>query len=103
MYRTSPGLIQRRAALIRANEVRYARADIKQRVRAGEMTVREALEHPHCQTMKLENLLILQPGLGRVKTWRLIKRLGLRESIKVSEITPRQGVKLLAELRARFG
>lgn len=87
--------LQRRAHLIRANEVRIARKEIKDRLHTGELSIEDALEMPHVQGMKVLTLVECQPRWGKAKVRRLVHRLeaqGLRLSHyrEVGSLTQRQ-------------
>lgn len=65
-------LEQRRDALRRANEVRVVRAQMKREVKAGERDPRTLLDHADTGSMKLMDLLLAIPKVGRVKANRML-------------------------------
>ena len=78
------------AARERANRVKRDRVGVKRRLRAGEVTLAEALEHECCQTMTVFQLLCAQYGWGRERTVRVLSRLQISELRHVGLLTDRQ-------------
>ena len=61
---------QWQAALRRGNSIRLARSSVRRALKAGELDIRDALEHPSVQTMPVIELLAFLParrGGGRAK------------------------------------
>lgn len=87
---TTEQLEQRMTALAQANEIRCGRAELKREVRAGAVSVAQAMQHDHCQSMKLVDLLVCVPKVGRVKAMKAISRLGVSPSRRIDELTERQ-------------
>ena len=83
-------------ALERAHEVRSARAQIKKQIKAGTMTVLEALDEPACQTMTIFKLVQAQHNWGSStnssgwKTRDALMRVGLNPERRVMDLTLRQ-------------
>jgi hypothetical protein len=79
-------------ALEQANRVRLARAELKRRVAAGEMTAAEVvLDCPwEAASMELSDLLMSQRRWGRARCRRLLLSLGLPENKHIGTLTPRQ-------------
>lgn len=90
---------QSMAALERANEIRCGRALVKQDLRAGRLTVHQALEHEYCQSMRLIDLLLCLPRVGRVKALRIVSRLQLSPERRIDMLTSRQAAALEHALR----
>lgn len=67
-------LVQRLEALDRANAVRIKRAALKRELKAGRMSVVELIERPpeYIESMKVIDLLLAAPKLGRVKVNRIL-------------------------------
>lgn len=63
---------------------------MKRDVRAGVVTVAEAMLLECCQTMAVGELLAAQRGWGRVKARRLVQRVPCLESKPVGGLTERQ-------------
>lgn len=91
---------QRMEALVRANRVRTARADLKRLVRQGSLAVDVLLfEPPDCLlTAKVLDLLVCVPGIGIVKARRILRAHRISETKTVGGLSDRQR----HELAARF-
>lgn len=87
------------AALARANEIRIARAELKRKVAAGQLSAAEVIERcpPEARSMGLGDLLVSQRRWGQIRTRRLLVQVGLSERKTVGSLTDRQR-RLLAEL-----
>jgi hypothetical protein len=91
-------------ALEHANRVRLARADLKRRIGAGEVTVAEVVaDHPtEVSGMSISDLLMSQRRWGRARCRRLLLTLGVPENKRVGTFTDRQRM-LVAQLLAEKG
>lgn len=92
---------QRAAALAKAAQARRARADLRAALRSGEMTLADALERSTDDLIggiKVKSVLTALPGLGKVKTYRLMDRLGIAENRRLRGLGRKQREALLAEL-----
>src|SRR5438128_3905 len=91
---------QHMEALICANRVRLARADLKRKVADGRLDAAEViLTCPWmAETMSLGELLSSQSRWGRARTHKVLKSMGLGEAKLVSALTERQRVTLAALL-----
>ena len=99
----TPARPQHMAALIRANEVRLARAELKRHVRAGTITVREVIERCPGEAVGM-TLLVLLESQFRWGTYRCVKFLEqchLSENKAVGALTDRQRGVLIDQLRER--
>jgi hypothetical protein len=87
-------------ALEQANHVRFARAELKSRVRAGHMSAADTiLSCPwQARTMPLSELLVSQRGWGRIRCRRLLIGLKVPENKHVGTLTQRQRVAIAAAL-----
>ena len=87
-------------ALRRANDVRSERARLKERLRAGEVSISEVLgDPPECvHTAKVFDLVLAVPKYGRVKANKLLERCRVSSSKTVNGLTPRQRKELLDHL-----
>ena len=92
------------AALERANEVRLARAQVKREVRAGTLSISEAMDRECCQTMALFELLGAQRRWGpariarALRTAELVARIRVSQSRPVGRLTARERAGILAAL-----
>lgn len=91
-------LAQRYRALDRANEVRVYRADLKRRIAAGETPLSDALADEMCATMRVVDLLLVVPKVGRVKADRVLRRAHISPSKRVRGLTDRQTRDMAVEL-----
>ena len=87
-------------ALEQANQVRLARARLKQRVRGGGLAAAEVvLTSPwQTRTMSVAELLMSQRGWGRVRTRRLLLSLAVPENKQIATLTQRQRLAIAAVL-----
>jgi S13-like H2TH domain len=92
---------RRLQALVRANEVRCARAQLKRDLLAGRVGLPEVLsEPPACaQTAMVRDLLLALPGIGSKKADRALSRCGIAHSKTVIGLSSRQRVSLVEFLR----
>jgi hypothetical protein len=89
-------------ALTRANEVRRARARLKQGLREGEVRLAEILVLPadYLSTAEVFDLLVAVPKVGPVKAARLLNMAGVGQSKRVGGLSDRQRASLV-ELLSR--
>ena len=90
---------QRKAALEKAAEARRVRAERKEKLKMGVLTLRELLEEADRDEMvgKLKVLAVLEslPGLGKVKARRVMDQIGISESRRVRGLGDQQRAALL--------
>lgn len=92
---------QRAAALAKAAEARRARAEMREALRSGEMTLADALDlsvDDLIGGIKVKAVLTALPGLGKVKSYRMMERLGIAENRRLRGLGRKQREALLAEL-----
>lgn len=92
---------QRSAALAKAAAARAARAEVREALRSGAMTFPEVLARSDDDLVggiKVKAVLTAIPGLGKVKSSRLMDRLGISENRRLRGLGPKQQEALLAEL-----
>lgn len=96
-------LVQRMDALGEANRVRSWRKDLKADLKAGRKSVRQVIARPpaEVETMKVMDLLLAAPKVGRVKANKLLARERISPSKTVGGMSPRQRVQLVAALGGR--
>jgi hypothetical protein len=92
---------QRRAAAAKATAARRTRAELKQRIHDGQLSVSDAFEKAgHDEAIaKLKVLDLLQafPGIGVVRARETMGRLGIAESRRIRGLGPHQREALIAE------
>jgi hypothetical protein len=88
---------QRLRALERANEVRTARARLKQQLAAGEIELAQIVaEPPACvRTARLRDLLLVVPKIGSVRAGRILAHCGIAHSKTLAGLTNRQRSELI--------
>jgi hypothetical protein len=93
---------QRTAALKKAAEARTARAELKEKLKMGSVTLKEALTRadgdPVIGKLKVLNLLESLPGLGKVKARRIMEDIGIAETRRVQGLGAQQRQSLLDQL-----
>src|SRR3954453_9756264 len=87
-------------ALQRANRVRLARAELKRRVSASEISAAQVvLDCPwQAESMSVSDLLMSQRRWGRARCRRLLLSLGIPENKQIGTLTDRQRGALRAML-----
>ncbi len=94
---------QRRAALAKAAEARRVRAEIKNRLKMGSLSLPELLEQADDDIIlaKMKVLAVLEslPKLGKVKARRTMDEVGISDSRRLRGLGNQQR----AELVSRFG
>jgi hypothetical protein len=90
-------------ALEYANRVRLARARMKRKIAAGELSATEVvLNCPwEAHSMSISDLLMSQKRWGRTRCRRLLVSLGVPENKQVGTLTERQRLALAAVLAAK--
>jgi hypothetical protein len=93
-------LQQRMDALEEANRIRIYRANMKRDIHAGRRCARAVLEAPMEQvaTMKVVDLLLAMPRVGRVKANKVLGRARVSPSKTLGGLTERQRMEVLALL-----
>src|SRR3954469_7213489 len=90
-------------ALEYANRVRLARARMKRKIAAGELTAADVvLTCPwQAHSMAISDLLMSQKRWGRTRCRRLLVALGVPENKQIGTLTERQRLALAAVLTAK--
>jgi hypothetical protein len=93
---------QRQAALEKAALVRKQRAELKDRLKMGSVSLKELLDQGQNDEvvgkMKVLNVLESLPGLGKVKARRAMDEVGISETRRVQGLGDQQRRKLLEKL-----
>ncbi|MGC8472415.1 MAG: integration host factor, actinobacterial type [Acidimicrobiales bacterium] len=96
---------QRRAALEKAAQVRRQRAEVKERLKMGALTLAELLDQAESDEtvgkMKVVSVLESLPGLGKVKARRLMAAVGIAESRRLQGLGTKQRADLLEQTASR--
>ena len=97
------GQQQHLRALEYANRVRLARARMKRKVAAGELSAADVVVSCpwEAHTMSVSDLLMSQKRWGRARCRRLLLSLGIPENKQIGTLTERQRLGLSAVLEAK--
>lgn len=92
---------QRQAALEKAAKVRRERAEVKEKLKMGSLTLAELLKKADKDEtvgkMKVVSVLESLPGLGKVKARRMMETVGISESRRLQGLGAKQRAELLKE------
>lgn len=97
---------QRKQALEKAAEARKKRAEIKQQLKTGKLTLSQILAPGADETigkMKVSAVLEALPGVGKVRARKIMERLEISPSRRVRGLGGKQRDALLAEFAAGGG
>jgi hypothetical protein len=90
---------QRKAALQKAAEARRARAELKELLRTGSLSLAEVLHRAETDAIvagtKVSAVLMSMPGLGKVKAKRLMEAHGIADNRRIRGLGQRQRAALL--------
>ncbi len=92
---------ERKAALEKAAAARQERARVKEQIKRGEIPLIEVLlsENPAILKMRVKAMLEAIPGVGVVRAFAIMERIGISEKRRVKGIGSQQ----LAALKSEFG
>ena len=88
----------RLAALAKAGEVRRARAEIKQQLKMGSISLAELFDQADDDTVaKMKVLAMLEslPGVGKVKARRTMEEIGIADGRRIRGLGDKQRAQLL--------
>jgi len=92
---------QRQAALQKAARVRRERAEVKEKLKLGSLSLPELLQAAEGDEtigkMKVVSVLESLPGLGKVKARRLMETVGISETRRLQGLGAKQRADLLRE------
>ena len=90
---------QRQAALVKAAEARRARAELKEQLKMGSVSLKELLDKSEADDivgkMKVVAVLESLPGVGKVKARRTMEEVGISETRRVRGLGEQQRKELL--------
>lgn len=91
---------QRKAALEKAAASRHARAELRDKIKKGEVSLQEVLDSddPIAARMKVSALIESLPGYGKAKATKIMNELGISPSRRVKGLGARQREQLLEVL-----
>src|SRR5918999_2389349 len=91
---------QRREALAKAAEARKKRAELKDQLKTGKLSLRQILDRRDDETvgkMKMSSVLESLPGVGKVRAKKIMERLDISTSRRVRGLGAKQRDSLLGE------
>ncbi|MGH8945085.1 MAG: integration host factor, actinobacterial type [Acidimicrobiia bacterium] len=92
---------QRRAALEKAARARRVRAEVKELLKTGSMTVNQLFERADRDELvaglKVESLIAAMPGTGKIKAKRMMESMGIAENRRIRGLGGRQREALIEE------
>jgi hypothetical protein len=91
---------QRKAALEKAAAARHARAELREKIKKGEVSLKSVLESQDAiaSRMKVSALIESLPGYGKAKAAKIMDELGISETRRVKGLGARQREQLLEVL-----
>ena len=93
---------QRKAALAKAGAARRQRAELKDKLKMGSLTLRELFDQAERDEVvgKMKVLTVLEslPRLGKVKARRLMDEIGISDSRRIQGLGSKQRESLFARL-----
>ena len=91
---------QRASALVKAAAARVARAELKNKLKMGTVTLSEALKSTSNTVGKLKVVSLLEslPGVGKVKARKIMDDIGIADNRRVQGLGEQQKRSLLDQL-----
>ena len=88
---------QRKAALEKAAQARHERAELREKIKSGKVTLEEVLESddPIANRMKVSALIESLPGYGKAKAPKIMEELEISASRRVKGLGARQREQLI--------
>ena len=92
---------ERKAALEKAKESRIKRAEVREQLKSGKLTLEEVIDmkdDPVIGRMKVSTLIETLPGYGKAKAEKIMNELQIAESRRLRGLGDRQKAALLERL-----
>ena len=92
---------ERKAALEKAKAARIKRAEVRDQLKSGELSVKDVLaqkDDPVVGRMKVSTLIETLPGYGKAKSEKIMSELQIAESRRLRGLGARQEAALLDRL-----
>ena len=91
---------QRKAALEKAAAARHERAELREKIKKGEISLEEVLDSDDsiASRMKVSALIESLPGYGKAKAAKIMDELGISATRRVKGLGARQREQLLEAL-----
>lgn len=92
---------QRKAALEKAAQARRVRAEVKELLKTGSLSLSEVFTRADADDLvaglKVESLIAAMPGTGKIKAKRLMETIGIADNRRIRGLGDKQKEALLAE------
>ncbi len=91
---------QRKAALAKAAQARHERAELREKIKSGKVTLEDVLDSddPIASRMKVSTLIESLPGYGKAKAAKIMDELGISATRRVKGLGARQREQLVEAL-----
>ena len=92
---------ERKAALEKAKEARVKRAEVREKLKDGKLTLKQVVKmknDPVIGRMKVSTLIETLPGYGKAKSEKIMAELKIAESRRLRGLGERQEAALLERL-----
>ena len=91
---------QRKEALEKAAQARHERAELREKIKSGKVTLEEVLDSddPIANRMKVSALIESLPGYGKAKAAKSMDELGISATRRVKGLGARQREQLIEAL-----
>ena len=91
---------QRKEALEKAAQARHERAELREKIKSGKVTLEEVLDSddPIANRMKVSALIESLPGYGKAKAAKFMDELGISATRRVKGLGARQREQLIEAL-----
>ena len=91
---------QRKAALEKAAKARHERAELREKIKSGKVSLESVLESddPIASRMKVSTLIESLPGYGKAKAAKIMDELGISASRRVKGLGASQREQLVEAL-----
>ncbi|MBQ9058813.1 MAG: integration host factor [Atopobiaceae bacterium] len=91
----------RKKALEKAAAARHARAELREKIKNGDVSLEEVLDSddPIAARMKVSTLIESLPGYGKAKAAKIMEDLGISASRRVKGLGVRQREQLIEKLK----
>ncbi len=91
---------QRKAALEKAAQARHERAELREKIKSGKVTLQDVLDSddPIASRMKVSTLIESLPGYGKAKAAKIMDELGISATRRVKGLGARQREQLVEAL-----
>ncbi len=95
---------ERRAALEKAAQARHARAELRAKIKSGEVSIEEVLtaeDDPVIDKLKVKDMISSLPGYGKAKVAKVMEELNISETRRVKGLGSRQRQDLIERLSSK--